>query len=50
MIVWRDATTLPGSENPSGDDSWDAGRGVVLLEELLARLDQVPAQRPVAIG
>ena len=47
MIVWRDATTLPGAD-PSGDGSWDTGRGVVLLEELLARLDQVPAQRPVA--
>ncbi|MFC3687256.1 HDOD domain-containing protein [Aquipuribacter hungaricus] len=49
MIVGYGATTLtPAPSEGAPDLPWDDGRGVVLLEDLLARLDQVPAQRPVA--
>ncbi|MGJ7441823.1 HDOD domain-containing protein [Aquipuribacter sp. MA13-6] len=49
MSVWRDATTLPGADDPASDGGpWDSGRGVVVLEELLGRLDQIPTQRAVA--
>lgn len=50
MIQAYGATALtpaPDRAEP-GPGSWDDGRGVVLLEELLAHLDEVPAQRPVA--
>lgn len=49
MIVTPGAPTLtPTPPGDPADAAWDDGRGVVLLEDLLGRLDDVPAQRPVA--
>ena len=50
MIVgYGGATLTPSLSDDVPLRPWDDGRGLVLLEDLLSRLDQVPAQRPVAM-
>ncbi len=48
MISRYSGSTLSPAATPEGQGPWDDGRGVLVLEELLAHLDQVPARRPVA--
>lgn len=48
ILGYCGATLTPAPAPDAPEAPWDDGRGVLLLEDLLSRLDDVPAQRPVA--